>query len=234
MCLMVEEVQIHFKLGQSHVFASDATFTNIETVLAHASGSSINLSAQSEGFTITGGAGVDALTGGTGVDIISGGAGDDTLTGGGVTIPTGGAGNDTFNVDSGVDSISDLTTGDILVVSSGATANATFAANFVATNASTNAGTANLTAAAGGKTIDMSLAGGSNGFNIISGSGGDTLKGGGNADTFTIASSGEGNSDVLMVEEAQIHFKLRPDLMFCPMLLLRISRRFSSCFRVKY
>ena len=42
----------------------------------------------------------------------------------------------------------------------------------------------------------MSLAGGSNGFNIISGSGGDTLKGGGNADTFTIASSGEGNSDV--------------------------------------
>ena len=35
----------------SHVFASDATFTNIETVLAHASGSSINLSAQSEGFT---------------------------------------------------------------------------------------------------------------------------------------------------------------------------------------
>ena len=91
--------------------------------LAHASGSSINLSAQSEGFTITGGAGVDAITGGSGVDIITGGGGNDTLA--------GGAGNDTFNVDSGVDPISDLTTGDILVVSSGATANATFAANFL-------------------------------------------------------------------------------------------------------
>ena len=71
MFLMVEGYRYLQASAGSHVFASDATFTNIETVLAHASGSSINLSAQSEGFTITGGAGVDAITGGSGVDIIS-------------------------------------------------------------------------------------------------------------------------------------------------------------------
>ena len=70
----------------SHVFASDATFTNIETVLAHASGSSINLSAQSEGFTITGGTGVDILRGGTGNDIITSDGGFDLLYGGGEMI----------------------------------------------------------------------------------------------------------------------------------------------------
>ena len=48
----------------SHVFASDANFKNIETVLANTAGSSVNLSAQTEGFTITGGAGLDTLIGG--------------------------------------------------------------------------------------------------------------------------------------------------------------------------
>ena len=48
----------------SHVFASDANFKNIETVLANTAGSSVNLSAQTEGFTITGKDGVDIIIGG--------------------------------------------------------------------------------------------------------------------------------------------------------------------------
>ena len=84
----------------SHVFASDANFKNIETVLANTAGSSVNLSAQTEGFTITGGDGVDTIIGGDGVDIITGGAGDDIIT--------GGAGSDTFNIDAGSDTITDL------------------------------------------------------------------------------------------------------------------------------
>ena len=49
---------------------------------------------------------------------------NDTLTGNG--------GDDTFNVDSGTDTVTDLSTGDDLVVSSGATANATDITAFVA------------------------------------------------------------------------------------------------------
>ena len=49
----------------------------------------INLSQQSEGFTLTGGSGADAVTGGNGNDKISGGGGADSLA--------GGAGNDTLD-----------------------------------------------------------------------------------------------------------------------------------------
>ena len=59
-------------------------------------------------------------------DIITGGTGNDSLTGNG--------GADTFNVDSGTDTITDLVTSDILVVSSGATANAANITAFVATS----------------------------------------------------------------------------------------------------
>ena len=52
----------------SHVFSSDTNFKNIETVLANTAGSSVNLSAQTEGFTITGKDGVDTIIGGSGVD----------------------------------------------------------------------------------------------------------------------------------------------------------------------
>ena len=51
----------------------------------------------------------------------------------------------------------DLATGDDLVVSSGATANATNIAAFVADSGTTNAGTATLTAISSGGTIDLTL-----------------------------------------------------------------------------
>ena len=63
-----------------------------------------------------------------------------------------------FRVDSGTDTITDLSgsgaTADILIVSSSATAKATGISSFTATSSTRNDGTAELTAASGG-TIDM-------------------------------------------------------------------------------
>ena len=49
----------------------------------------------------------------------------------------------------------------------------------------------------GGLTVDLTSAAGANGFNLIGSSGTDTIIATGKADTFTIASSGQGNLDVL-------------------------------------
>ena len=96
----------------SHALTTDNKLLNVETILAHASGSSIDLTNQAEAFTITGGAAVDTLKGGSGADIITGNGGNDIITGGaGNDSLTGSAGDDTFNVDSGTDSITDLGTG---------------------------------------------------------------------------------------------------------------------------
>ena len=81
----------------SHTFSTDNKVNTIETFVANASGSTLVLTGQTEGFTISGGAGVDDLTGGNADDIITGGAENDTLV--------GGTGNDTFNIDSGTDII---------------------------------------------------------------------------------------------------------------------------------
>ena len=55
---------------------------------------------------------------------ITGGAGNDTLT--------GAQGVDTFNVGGGTDSITDLSSNDVLIVGSGATANASNISSFTA------------------------------------------------------------------------------------------------------
>jgi S-layer protein len=146
------------------------------------------------GDTLAGGNGADTIVGGGGADTITGAAGNDVITGGaGNDALTGGAGDDTFNVDVGTDTINDLTTGDVVVISSGATL-ATAAGSigaFVATSATTNEGTAaTLNASAGGATIDVSAASGSKGFTIVGGAGKDTLTGGANADTITNAAGG--------------------------------------------
>ena len=105
---------------------------------------------------------------------------------------TGGSGNDTFNVDSGTDTITDLTTGDILVVSSGATANATNISAFVATSSTSNSGTTNLTTANGGGTIDVGNST-TGAYSLTGLAGADTLKGNGNID---IINGGSGNDTI--------------------------------------
>jgi Ca2+-binding RTX toxin-like protein len=148
---------------------------------------------------ITGGAGNDVLNGGNGADTILGGGGADTLNGAaGNDILTGGAGNDgmtggagddTFNVDVGTDNIVDLATGDIVKISSGTTLTTTAGSisAFVATADTSHASavTATLNSAAGGSTIDVSLATGTGTWTINGGAGVDTLIGSANNDIIT-------------------------------------------------
>jgi len=126
------------------------------------------------GHDVTGSAVNDNIVTGDGDDTIDGAEGDDDLT--------GGAGVDTFNITAGTDTISDLNTtdiggpneaSDVLVVSAGATVDATVIADgWIATEASSNAGVATLTGPAlDGTLIDASLAGtlpgaGTEGFTI--------------------------------------------------------------------
>ena len=107
----------------------------------NASDSTLDLSAQTEGFTISGGAGIDT---------IKGGAGNDQLT--------GGSGADTFNITGGTDIINDLQTTDIIINANGATTNASNISSFIATSSTKNLGSAanvNLTAKTSGGTISV-------------------------------------------------------------------------------
>ena len=72
------------KIGASFTSTSDAQIVNIENVTLTATGTTLNLSNQTEGFNITGSSGADTITGGSGNDTITGGAGADTMTGGAV------------------------------------------------------------------------------------------------------------------------------------------------------
>jgi Ca2+-binding RTX toxin-like protein len=108
---------------------SDDQIVNIEVIdlSAHSDGADLDLSNQTEGFTIDGSASDDTIVGGSGADSIYGAGGSDDLTGGagsddlygglGDDMLTGGSDNDTFYVESGSDTITDLTTGDAFVVS---------------------------------------------------------------------------------------------------------------------
>ncbi len=202
--------------------ATSAT-TNSGTAAITTAGFGVNMAAATgtNGYTITntgaaatlvGSGFADTLTGGTGNDTLSGGAGNDTLSGGlGNDTLTGGAGVDTFNVTSGTDTLTDLGVGgtDVLVVSSGATANVTVGAAFTAGNTTSNSGTVTMTTA--GFNVNMASAIGSVGYSITNtgaaasltgssfadtltgGAGNDTLSGGAGNDTL---SGGAGNDNL--------------------------------------
>ena len=80
-------------IGASFTSTSDAQIVNIENITLTATGTTLNLSNQTEGFNITGSSGADTITGGSGNDTITGGAGADTMT--------GGAGADRFVINTG-------------------------------------------------------------------------------------------------------------------------------------
>ncbi len=183
-----------------------------DTLLGGASGDTLSGNGGTD--SLAGGAGNDSLSGGAGNDTLLGEADDDSLTGGaGDDRMTGGAGVDRFAVDAGSDTITDLGLGgaDLLVVSGGATANATLAANWVLTAGNSNGGTANITAA--GFNADLTLAAGSAGWavsnlgtnravsltgsarndTLTGGNGNDTLLGGGGNDSLL----GDAGSDSL-------------------------------------
>ena len=86
----------------------------------------------------------------------------------------------------------DLTTGDDLIVTSGATATANNVSAFVADSDTTNAGTATINAASGGSTITMTDSA-SGAYTLAGGAGVDNLTGGTGNDIIT----GAGGNDVL-------------------------------------
>ena len=167
------------KLASGNItFADDSSLVSIEQIEANSSGGTINLSGQTEGFTITGT---------SSVDIITGGAGDDSIIGGG--------GNDTFNIVSGTDEVQDLNTLDVFTVSASATLNATGIVNFSATNSSSNSGTAILTTATAGGSIDMSNVGGTLGYTLIGNINNDQITGSTKDDIFEVKSAGAADGD---------------------------------------
>ena len=105
-------------------------------------------------------------------------------------------GNDTFNVTLGTDTVPDLATGDILVVSNGATANATIT-SFDATFATRNDGAATLTTKSTGGVIDLENATvGTGTYTIKVGAGTDTITGSKGDDIIGVATT-QGNADTL-------------------------------------
>ncbi len=205
-------------------FTAGATTVNNGTATLTTNGFGVDLAAVTtgSGFTVTntgtaatlvGSGGNDTITGGTGADTLTGGGGNDTLTGGG--------GSDTFNADGGTDAIPDLSSSDVLIVSTGATATATVTAAYTAGARTINNGNASLTS--NGFAVNLAAVSGGNGFTItntgagailvgssaadiitggsgndtITGGGGnDTITGGGGTDTFNVDSGTDGVSDL--------------------------------------
>ena len=113
-------------------------------------------------------------------DVINVDSGGNTVTN---TI-TGGGGNDTFHIIAGTHTISDLSASDVLVVDSGAAANATVSAAYTATSESSNTGTAVLTDA--GFNVDLSaITTTTNGFTVTNTGAAATLTGSAGADSLT-------------------------------------------------
>jgi Ca2+-binding RTX toxin-like protein len=173
------------------------------TVAAFVRGSANNdiIEGSSLGDELRGAAGNDSINGGVGNDVIFGGAGNDTIT--------GGSNIDTITVDFGTDTITDLAVNgdqDILIVTSGAQANATVVSDWTATAASSNTGTVSLTLGSQ-VDVDLSAATGTNGYTVAMAAGAsglaatitgssyaDNITGGSGADTIF---AGAGNDTIL-------------------------------------
>ena len=140
-------------VGANLTSTGDAQIANIENVVLTAA-VTLDLSNQTEGFTITGSGGADSITGGSGADAISAGAGNDTIVGAqNDTLLDGGANTDTLNV----------------------------GASFTSTSNGQIANIENVTLTASGLTLTLTNQ--TEGFNINGSSGADTIIAGGGADT---------------------------------------------------
>ena len=187
--------------GDLVVEAADAGTDLVKVTIATA-GSSYTLTDNVENatlqntvaFNLNGNALGNTLIGNGAANTLTGAGGNDTMT--------GGLGIDTFNVDSGTDTITDLGKGggDILMVSEGATANATVSALWTATSATSNHGTANITTNGLGVNLAAVVTG--NGYHVTNTGQGTTVTGSGLADVLSGGTSidtligGNGN-DVL-------------------------------------
>ena len=187
--------------------STDALITNIEKITVTASTAlTIDLTAQTEGFTIngsgalghtiTGSAGADSVVGTAVADSLVGGAGDDTLVGGsGADSLTGGADEDVFVItpaDTGINTITDFGYGadsfSGVYTSAGVLKVTMYDSSATALNLATALASNGTVSITGGSAADT-LTGGA-GADIFANLGtGDSASGGASADTFTFGSS---------------------------------------------
>jgi len=184
------------QVGAGFTSTGDAQIANIEIVTLTA-GVALNLSNQTEAFTINGSSGDDTITGGAGNDSISAGSGNDTIAGvGGVDVLQGGAGNDSLAGGAGGDTLdggADTDTADYSASASGVTVDLTV------TIGQTSAGDASGDVLSGIENVigsgNMDVLTGDGGVNVLTGGdGNDTMMGGAGADTLL----GGGDVDLLI------------------------------------
>jgi VCBS repeat-containing protein len=168
-------------LGNSGNFsaASDAQVVNIEIVTL-TNAITLNLSTQTEAFTITGSSGADTITGGSGADSINGGAGNDAIVGAqNDALLDGGSNTDTLQVGANFTSSSNGQIANIEIVTLTAAA---------ALDLSNQTEGFTINGSSGVDTIT-----GGSGADTIAGAGGaDTLTGGGGTDTADYSASAAG------------------------------------------
>lgn len=165
---------------------TNALIVGLETISASTAGAAvtINMSGQTEGFTLIGGNSNDIITGGSGADNINGGAGNDTIdAGNGNDTIIDISGNDAINGGGGFDTLDYSTAGTWVNVDlSVLTVQNTRMGNDIISNVE------NLR----GSTSNDQLRGDGNNNIIYGGLGADQMWGNGGADTFY---GEEGNDD---------------------------------------
>lgn len=163
------------KLGQGDNLVSlgtNAEVAGIRTVIGNSGNDTLDVSdytLSDEGVELLGGDGDDTLIGGQGEDYLDGGLGNDTLKGTDVN-------QDTFVISSGQDIVEDLNTNDILLVASGASVEATVLFDFIAAGDTANEGSATILLGTASE-VDLSLAGGPNGYTVEAGDTASSLTG---------------------------------------------------------
>ncbi len=173
------------QVGANFTSTGDAQITGVERITLTAA-VTLDLSNQTEGFTITGSSGVDTITGGSGTDSIIGGAGADALD--------GGAGADTASYS---DSTSGVTVNLAAGTGVGGNAQGDTLANIENLTGSDNADT--LTGDAGANT----LLGGSGSDTLAGLAGADSLGGSFGTDTADYSASAAGVTVDLTVATGQ-------------------------------
>ncbi|WP_421726158.1 beta strand repeat-containing protein [Bauldia sp.] len=171
--------------------ASDDDLKDVEIVSAALAGAglTIDLSKQSDGFTITGSDHNDIITGSTfvdvvndGADVIDAGLGDDRVVYDGTDVSVEGGGNDVG--------------GDTLEVNAAATVNLGDADQ--TSDSADVTGFENVDASGSSDAVDLTGDSGAN--TLTGGSGNDTIDGGGGADTL----AGGGGSDQIVYDGADV------------------------------
>ncbi|WP_374045998.1 type I secretion C-terminal target domain-containing protein [Pseudomonas donghuensis] len=164
--------------GSNFTSTSDGQITGIENVLI-GTAATLNLSNQTEGFTITGSSGVDTITGGTGADSISAAGGNDIINGAqNDTLLDGGTNTDTLNVSANFTSTSNAQIANI--------ENVTLTVSGLTLNLGNQTEAFNINGSSG---VD-NISGGSGADTINGQAGNDTLTGNGGADQFRLRTNG--------------------------------------------